>query len=351
MYRVIQWATGNIGKLAIRGVVRHPNLELVGLWVHSKDKVGRDAGELAGIEPTGILATDDVDQVLSLEADCVVYCPLLPYVDELCHILESGKNVVTPCGYYYPYKQSGEDFRRLEEACRKGEVSLHGTGINPGGVSDKLPLMLSALCTRIDSIEVDEYGDCRSYEAPDMVYEIMLFGKTREEARESPMVEFLSVGFRQSIDMVAAGLGLKIEGYESKHEIAIATEPIEVKVGVIKQGTVAGHRFTHKGLVGGSSVITARQTWIMGTGDKLDQDWHLETDGWVVQVHGNPDVRLQLNIYDFDTHQQVKGALIATAMHAVNAIPDVCKAPSGVRSYLDLPMAVGKMAQSSPTPR
>jgi hypothetical protein len=315
--------------------------------VHSEEKVGRDAGELAGIAPTGVLATHDVDRLLAVDADCVVYSPLLANTDELCRILESGKNVVTPCGYFYPYRQIGDDLQRIEESCRRGGVSLHGSGINPGGVSDKVPLMLSALCSRVDRIEIDEYGDCRSYEAPDMVYQIMLFGKTREEAQNSPMVGFLATGFRQSIDMIAAGLGLEIESYETKHEVAMATEPIEARVGTIQTGTAAGHRFTHRGLAAGQPVITTRQTWIMGLGNELDQDWRLETDGWVVRVHGDPDIRLQLNIHDFDAEESTDEGLNSTAMHAVNAIPDVCKAEAGVRTYLDLPMALGRMPRPS----
>src|SRR5262245_49359225 len=96
--RVIQWATGGVGRAAIQGIAAHPDLQLVGVWVHSADKVGRDAGELAGIEPLGVAATDDVDALLALGADCVLYSPVMADEALVARILESGTNVVTPLG-------------------------------------------------------------------------------------------------------------------------------------------------------------------------------------------------------------------------------------------------------------
>ena len=68
-YRVIQWATGLVGQEAIEGVLAHPELELVGAWVHSADKVGRDVGEICGIGPIGVTATDDLDEICAIDAD------------------------------------------------------------------------------------------------------------------------------------------------------------------------------------------------------------------------------------------------------------------------------------------
>ena len=101
-YRVIQWATGNVGRAAIEGILAHPDLELAGCWVHSDKKDGQDAGTLAGLDPVGIVATTDVDALLALEADCVVYSPIFADVGVVTRILESGKNVVTPLGWFYP---------------------------------------------------------------------------------------------------------------------------------------------------------------------------------------------------------------------------------------------------------
>ena len=83
-------------------MLNHPQLELVGCWVHSADKNGRDVGEILGIESLGVAATSNNDDVLALDADCVVYSPLIPNDDEVVAILRSGKNVVTPVGWVYP---------------------------------------------------------------------------------------------------------------------------------------------------------------------------------------------------------------------------------------------------------
>ena len=145
-YRVVQWATGLVGKESIKGVLAHPELELVGCWVHSPAKDGRDAGELAGIDPVGIAATFDIDEILATDADCVLYSPMLADAKVVARILRSGKNVVTPVGWWYPQPDQVTD---LEAACAEGGVSLHGTGIHPGGITEKFPLMVSALSNAV----------------------------------------------------------------------------------------------------------------------------------------------------------------------------------------------------------
>jgi hypothetical protein len=145
--RVIQWATGNVGRAAIEGVLAHPDLELVGAYVYSAAKAGLDVGEICGRDPVGVTATDDVEAILALDADCVVYSPMLPTTSEVIALLESGKNVVTPVGWIYPFRS--HDVAAIEAACRTGGVSLHGTGINPGGITEQIPLLLSAFCRDI----------------------------------------------------------------------------------------------------------------------------------------------------------------------------------------------------------
>ena len=135
-YRVIQWATGGVGRASIQGIVSHPDLDLVGCWVHSADKVGLDVGEICGMDFLGVTATDNVEELLALDADCVMYAPIFANRKEIVRILESGKNVVTPLGFFYPGKRDVAD---LEAACRAGNATLHGTGIHPGGVTERFP--------------------------------------------------------------------------------------------------------------------------------------------------------------------------------------------------------------------
>ncbi|NUP26185.1 MAG: dihydrodipicolinate reductase, partial [Nocardia sp.] len=135
-YRVVQWATGSVGRAALECIIDHPELELVGCWVHSPDKSGRDVGELLGRPPLGVTTTDSLDAILALAADAVVYAPLLPRPDDVAALLRSGKNVVTPVGWFYPTEEQAEPVR---QACLEGGTTLHGTGIDPGGVTEVFP--------------------------------------------------------------------------------------------------------------------------------------------------------------------------------------------------------------------
>ena len=195
-YRVIQWATGNVGRAAVQGIVSHPQLELVAAWVHDPAKAGRDAGELCGVGPLGVRATNDVDAILAQDADCVLYSPLLPQLDEVVRLLDSGKNVVTPVGWFYPFSTPG--VAELEGACQRGGVSLHGTGIHPGGITELLPLTFSRLSRNVTHVRAEEFSDIRVYRAEMVVREVMLFGKRPEQARVSPMLGLLGYGFGQS---------------------------------------------------------------------------------------------------------------------------------------------------------
>src|SRR4051794_21948987 len=151
--RVIQWATGGVGKAAIEGVLAHPELELVGCWVHSAAKDGQDVGALIGGDPIGVRASSDVDTVLAIDADCVIYAPVLADPKVVARILRSGKNLVTPVGWVYPQPEHVAD---LEAACAEGGATLHGTGIHPGGITERFPLMVSALSNAVTRVRAEE---------------------------------------------------------------------------------------------------------------------------------------------------------------------------------------------------
>ena len=344
-FRVVQWATGNVGRAAVQGILAHPELELVGAWVHSPEKAGRDVGELCGLGPTGILATDDEAHILALAADCVLYSPLLPDTSQVVRILESGKNVVTPLGWFYPF--ASMDVAAIEAACRRGGATLHGTGIHPGGITERFPLMLSALSSRIRHVRAEEFSDIRAYRAEFVVREIMLFGKDPDTARTSPMLDLLGNGFGQSIDMVAAGLGITLDPEKvAVHELAVATATIHAPAVTIAPGTVAAQRFSWQGTCHGEPVITARVNWLMGQ-HHLDPPWTFGPEGerFEIEVEGEPAVRVTVHgLHPPDPARALEQnpGLAATAMHCVNAIPYVCRAEPGIRTYLDLPLVSGR---------
>ena len=341
-YRVIQWATGNVGRAAVQGIVSHPQLELVGAWVHSPEKAGRDVGELCGIGPLGVRATNDVHALLAIPADCVLYSPLLPQLDEVVRILRAGRNVVTPVGWFYPFATPG--VAELEAACRAGGVSLHGTGLHPGGITELLPLTVSRLTRNVTHVRAEEFSDIRVYRAEMVVREVMLFGKPPAEARVSPMLDLLGFGFGQSIDMLADVLGLRLDPEKTTaHAMAVATAPIDTPVGVLDPGTVAAQRFTWQGTVGGRPVITVRVNWLMGEAH-LDPPWTIGGERFEVEVEGDPSLHLTVRGLQppFETADLDRNpGIVATAMHCVNSIPAVCDAPVGIRTYRDLPLIAG----------
>jgi hypothetical protein len=340
---VIQWATGFVGKEAILGVLAHPELELVGCWVHSDDKVGKDVGEIVGIDPIGVKATNSVDEICAIDADAVVYAPVLASTRDVIRLLESGKNVVTPVGWIYPDESPG--VAALEAACTAGSATLHGTGINPGGITERFPLMLSALCRNVRHVRAEEFSDIRNYPTEIVVREVMLFGKPPDEAAKSPMVDVLGHGFMQSINMLAAGLGFNLDAERrTKHEMAVATKDLDTPVGTIAAGTVAAQRFTWEGTVGGEPVITVRVNWLMGD-EHLDPPWTLGEQRFEVALDAEPPVSCTFH----GLHPPVIGehpeiGLTGPAMHCVNAIPYVVAADPGIKTYLDLPLLAGRAA-------
>lgn len=346
-YRVIQWATGGVGCAAIQAIVNHPELELVGCWVHSRAKDGRDAGELAGIAPLGVSATRDVEALLALDADCVLYSPIFADATVVERILRAGKNVVTPLGWFFPWR--GQDFAAIEVACHVAGVTLHGTGIHPGGITERFPLMVSAMSGSITHVRAEEFSDIRTYNAPSVISDIMLFGKTPEEAAQSPMVQFLATGFFQSIDMVAAALGVRLDDEKTtRHEIAVATQPIGSPIGPIAPGRVAAQRFTWEAAVGGTTFMTVRTNWFMGQ-QHLDPAWSFGPEGerFEVEIQGDPPVKVSFHGLHPDSIEEGlrrNRGIVATAMHCVNAIPYVCRAAPGIRTYLDMPLVSGRAA-------
>ena len=345
-FRVIQWATGGVGRAAIEGIIRHPELSLVGCWVHSPDKVGKDVGDLCGIEPVGVTATDDIDELLAMDADIVMYSPVMADKNIVARLLASGKNVVTPLGWFFPGKR---DVAMLEKACQQGNSTLHGTGIHPGGITERFPLMVSALSSAITHVRAEEFSDIRTYGAPDVVGEIMLFGKTPEEAANSPMLAFMGDGFIQSIEMIASELGFELDPEPvSTHEMSVATQPIDSPVGIIEPGHVAAQRFTWQGTVRGEVVITVRTNWFMGQ-DHLDPPWTFGPEGERFEVEVTGDPTSKVTFHGWHPESIAAGlarnpGIVATAIHGVSALPYVCRAEAGIKTYLDLPLVAGRAA-------
>jgi 2,4-diaminopentanoate dehydrogenase len=350
--RVVQWATGGVGVAAIAGVLEHPELELAGCWVHSEAKSGKDVreiigGEIIGAEPIGVTATTSVDDILALDADAVIYTPLLPNPDEVIALLRSGKNVITPVGWFYPTEREAGPLR---EAALAGGVTLHGTGIAPGGISEKFPLMMSIMATDVSFVRAEEFSDLRTYDAPDVLRYVMGFGDTPEKALSGPMQKLLDGGFIQSVRMIVDKVGFGADPtIRSTQEIAVATAPIDSPMGAIQPGQVAGRKFHWEALVGDEPVVRVTVNWFMGQ-ENLDPAWTFGPAGerYEMEVRGNPDFTVTVKGFQPESVEaglQSNNGIVATAAHCVNSVPAVCAAPPGIATYLDLPLISGRAAR------
>jgi len=336
-FRVVQWTTGNVGKESVKAIVTNPGLELVGCYAWSDSKVGVDVGELVGIDPLGVTATSDVDALLGLEPDCVVYNPMWPSVDELIRILAAGVNVVSTAAFING-RRLGADRDRLVEACERGGASLMGTGISPGFV-ELLAVTAAGLCSRVDKVTVHEQADTTFYDSPDTERPVG-FGQPIDHPDLQDMAREGTAVFGEAVAMVADALGVELDEIVCEAQFAKTTEDVVMASWTIPAGCVAGVAASWQGRVGDRTVVELTVRWKKGS--TLEPDWVIEADGHTIQIDGLPTVTTTLGFLpppDFEAETiedfMVLGHIM-TATPALNAIPAVVAAPPGIVSYPDL---------------
>lgn len=336
-YRVVQWATGNIGTYALRGVIDHPRLDLVGLYVHSADKAGRDAGDVCDRPPTGIAATTDIDAVLAVEPDCVLYMPARCDADEICRILGAGINVVTTRGEFHRPASMPPDLReRVEDACIAGSASIHSTGSSPGFITEAVPLVLSSIQRRLDHLAIYEFADLSARPSPGLLFDVMGFGRPPESISEHRLAHGRT-SFGPSLHLVADAIGLPLDDLVAHGELATASRTVEIAAGTLTAGTVAGQRVTVAGMRGGKELLRFCATWYC-TAD-LDQDWDLRDTGWRITVDGDAPLDIDIR-FPIPLERMASVTPAYTANRAVNAVAAVCAALPGIRTTLDLPHVI-----------
>lgn len=340
--RVVQWATGNIGAYALRSVIEHPDLTLVGVHVYSPEKVGRDAGELcgSGTTGTGVVATADVEEILALGADCVLYMPRACDIDEVCRLLASGANVVTTRGeFHHPESLDPAVRSQIEDACRLGGTSIHSTGSSPGFITEAVPLVLTSIQRRLDGLTIDEFADLSRRDSPGLLFDVMGFGKPPAELDERRSAHGKS-SFGPSLSLVADALSIPLDSIEASGEVATARGRVQIAAGTLEAGTVAAQRTTVSGVRDGRQILTFRATWYCTT--ELDPAWDVRATGWHVSVDGDAPLDIDIRFpVPLDRWAEVSPAY--TANRAVNAVHAVCAASPGIRSTLDLPQIIATL--------
>jgi 2,4-diaminopentanoate dehydrogenase len=337
-YRVVQWATGNIGSRALREVIRHPTLDLVGVLVFDPAKAGVDAGVLCGEEPVGVVATDDRAAMRAVEADCALYMARTFDLDDVVALLESGTNIVTTRGELFGGgHRLGEEARgRVLDACARGNTSIYATGSSPGFITDALPMALLSLQRRVESIEIDEFANLSRRDSPHLLFEQMGFGQPLA-SYDSKRSSYLLAEFSPALAALADAAGRPVDEWRCAGEVAAAREATSLVAGELEAGSIAAQRTIIVGRSNGSNVVRFTANWYC-TAD-VDPAWDLRPTGWRVRVVGDAPFDVDL---PFPIPLDELGAFTPayTANRPVNAIPYVCAADPGILSTTDLPPIV-----------
>lgn len=332
--RVAQWSTGTIGSHALRAVLSSPQFQLAGLYVHGDAKVGRDAGSLCGRPETGVLATNQFGDILNSGADCVLYMPAAPDIEQICALLQAGINVVTTCGlFHHPRSLDATVRDRVEAACRSGGTSIHSTGSSPGFITEAVPLVLTSLQRRLDGILIDEYADLSRRDSPEMLFDLMGFGRPAGPF-EQFRADYLRASFGPSLHLVADAVGLPLDSVHASGELATATGETTIAAGTLPAGSVAAQRITISGHRNGAELLRFRATWYC-TRD-LEQDWDLHDTGWHISVRGDAPLEVDLHM-PVSLERMAETSPAYTANRAVNAVPYVCVAAPGIATTVSLP--------------
>ncbi len=347
-YRVVQWSTGNVGRHSLVGIDVHPELELVGVFVSNPDKVGRDAGDLAGLgRSLGVSATNDTDALLALKPDCIVHTGmaddrLFDAVADLERFVRAGCNVVSSSPVMFQYPAADDPMAApLVAAAEEAGVSLFVNGVDPGFANDILPLVLSGICERIEEVRCSEVLNYNTYNQPMVLFDIMGFGRAMDDVPLLISPGVLTSAWGGTVRQIAAGLGISLTDITEWYEREAAPEDFEIPAGPVKAGTVAALHFEVRGMVGDRAVVVLEH--VTRLRDDLGANWPQPTGHgcYRVEIKGEPMYTLDLQLMGTDGDHNTAG-LKATAMRLVNAVPAVIAAPPGLVTALDLPLVTGK---------
>src|SRR6201993_2011886 len=357
--RVVVWATGGIGSIAIRTIQRRANLDLVGVWVHSQEKVGKDAGELANGEPIGLATTNDADALIALKPDCVIYAASGPERDALAipdyvKLLEAGINVVTTSTtrLVNPHAYEPAEWRdQLVAAAKQARASLYASGIEPGFAADYLPLVLSTQSSSIEKIHAFELALYDDYGVRDIMIDALGFGRPLDY---QPWIGFpgaIAGEWQGQIRLIADALGVEIQEVRESFDRAVTNRPLEVAIGTVEAGTCGGLRMKAIGVGDGREAIVIEHVTRLAHDVAPDWPTGIGDLSYRVMITGDPDIDCRMAATLKDPRKagvggmtSGAGAMVATAMRVVNAVPYVVAAEPGLVSSVDLPLTIPKHA-------
>jgi hypothetical protein len=343
--RIIQFSTGNVGVHALRSIIERPDLELVGVHAWGQNKIGRDAADLCGLDRrTGVLATDDIDALIALRADCVVYtsqAETRPHeaLAEMSRFLRVGTNVVGTSFVWLVAPEQADNWLRepLAQACSEGDTTLYINGIDPGFSGDTLVYTALSLTARATAVTVQEIFDYGSYDDAEFTGVSFGFGANPDHTPILFSPGVLASMWGAQVRSLAADLGIELDEVRERYDKWVTPDPIQCAMMTVEPGKVAAVRFGVDGIRGGDAVITMEH--VNRLTDAAAPDWVYPPDGYPgvhrVIIEGSPGITINTHVGTSGIdHNQ--GGVIATAARAVNVIEAVCRAPSGILAAHDL---------------
>ncbi|MEV0251595.1 dihydrodipicolinate reductase [Nocardia sp. NPDC050712] len=359
MIPTVVWGTGNVGRAAIRAVEAHPELELAGVLVHNPDKVGRDAGSLAGLDyELGVAASADIEAILASRPGAVVYAAsgeIRPEeaLADIAKAIRTGAVVVTPALYpLYDPRNAPAEFRQpVLDAIEAGGGSLFVSGVDPGWGNDVLPLLISALAGTVDVVRCQEIFDYTTYDQPDSVRWIIGMGQPLEY--DPPMLApgVPTMAWGGQIRMLARGLGVELDEIrETVDRRALDATVTTELMGEFEAGTQGAIRFEVQGIVEGEPRIVIEH--VTRIHPDCARDWPLPPDGvgaHRVIIEGRPRIEVSIEASDEGGNRSAGGNATAVG-RLVNALPWLTAAEPGLYDALDVPLtpAVGKLGRKNP---
>jgi hypothetical protein len=345
------WGTGFVGRMVIAEIIDHPEFELVGVGVHDADKVGKDAGELCGLPPIGVNATDQIADLIALQPDAVAhYGPTAAHADENIRVigefLRAGVDVVSTAMTPWVWPQSRYNppnwIDPITQACEAGAASCFTTGIDPGFANDLFPMTLMGLCSEVRSVTARELLDYTNYTG-DYENEMGIgFPPEHKPMLEIPEILILSWG--GTVPMMANAAGIELDDVTTTWEKWVTDSPIKTAKGVVEAATVAAIRFTINGIVEGEPRIRLEHVNRVGTGSAPDWPRGNQDDVYQVIIEGTPSITQEtaFRFTDGSGRDAAAAGCFATGLRALNAIPAVNEIGPGWVTALDLPLIAGR---------
>ena len=322
--RVIEYGLGPIGSAVARHVVERVGLELVGGVDIDPAKVGKDVGEVIGLgRPLGPVVAEKLPQVLAqTEADVVLHTTS-SYFDlfkeQIIEILEAGLDVVSTAEELsFPWLAHPEEAAEIDAVAKRVGKTVLGTGINPGFIMDSLPLNLTAICQRVDRIDVTRVINASTRRGP---FQAKIgSGMTVDDFNARMAAGRMGhVGLPESVGMVFHTLGKKLTRYESSVAPVVADRPIKTEHFEVQPGQVRGLKQVARGYTDEGEFMTLTFIAALDAGD----------DGDTIKITGKPDLEVKLKGTNGD---------LATVAITVNAIRRVREAMPGLVTMRDLPI-------------